>query len=247
MANEQRSPQNYLAGTLTVAAAISDTTLTSSAFTTLPTNLSTTQYLPLVIHDPSAGTYEIVWATAHSSSSANITVVRGKESTAARAWAAGTRVICAPTIRDTLSAMTRAALPSDGHYGMRALLTDESVVNEKTSAGWLPTVGAASPAQVGPQAFNLTTFPPSSAIVQMRAGVQTGTLDSNGQATINYRTSFPAATIAAIPVSRYTGSEGPIVVFAASTSGFSIIIWRPSTGARAANADYTVMYVAVGY
>lgn len=248
MANEQRSPRDYLSGTLTVAAAISDTTIQSAAFASLPTNFSSTLYLPLVLHDPSAGLYEVVWCTAHSGSSTSITVVRGREGTSARAWPTGTQVMCTPTIRDTLPAMNRASLPSDAHYGMRALVSDEGVVNARTSAGWLPDVGVAAPAQVGPQIFNLGTNPPSSAVIQLRAGTVTGTLDSQGQTTITYRTPFPTATIAATPVSRFTGSKGPIVIYAASASGFSIIYYEnPATGQRSSNQDFTCTYVAVGY
>lgn len=249
MANEQRSPRDYLAGTLTVAAAISDTTIQSASFSALPgSTYSTTLYLPLELHDPSTGLYEVIWCTAHTGSSTSITVVRGREGTSARAWPAGTRVICAPTIRDTMSAMTRAQLPADGHYGQRVVLTDEGgAVVEKGIGGWQPSIGVAGPASVGPLPFALTTFPPAASVIQMRAGTATGTLDSQGQTTVNYRTAFPNATIAVIPTSRYTGSEGPIVTFAVSAAGFSIIIYRPSTGARAASADFTVMYIAVGY
>lgn len=247
MTFEQRAPRDYFSGTLSVAASISDTTLTSAAFSALPNTFSTTVYLPLVLHDPSANLYEAVWVTAHTTSSTSVTVVRGREGSTARAWSSGTRVICPPTIRDAQASYTRAALPSDAHYGMRALVTDENVINERSIAGWKPSVGVAAPAEVGPQAFALSTFPPSNSVIQLRAGTVTGTLDGTGQATVNYRVAFPTATIAVTPVSRYTGSEGPIVVFTASASGFSMIIWRPSTGARAAGADYTVMYTAVGY
>lgn len=247
MANEQRAPRDYLSGTLSVAAAISDTTIQSTAFTGLPTNFTSTVYLPLVLHDPSAGLYEVAWCTAHSSSSTSVTVVRGREGTSARAWPTGTQVMCAPTVRDTLSVLSRASLPSDAHYGMRALVSDESVVNERSSAGWLPTVGVAAPAQVGPSLFNLSQFPLSSAVIQLRAGATTGTLDSNGQTTISYRTAFPTATIAVTPVSRFTGSEGPVVVLGGGASSFTCAVFVPSTGQRASNAAFTITYIAVGY
>lgn len=248
MANELRAPLNYLTGTLTTAAAISDTTIQSSVFTTLATDYSSTKYLPLVLHDPTAGVYEVVWVTAHSGSSANVTAVRGREGSSARAWPSGTRVICSPTTRDVLSTSTRAGLPADAHYGARYLLTDESVVVEKTIKGYMPSAGVANPSEVGPQAFSLGTFPPTNSVVMVRAGTVTGTLDGTGQTTVNYRVAFPTATIAAIPVSRFTGSKGPIVVFAASASGFSVIFYEnPATGARSAGQDFTLSYMAVGY
>lgn len=142
MANEHRQPRDYFFGTLSLAAALSDVTLTSAAFAALPTVYSATTYLPLVLHDPSSGLYEVVWVTGHASLSMNVTVARGKEGTAARQWPTGTQVVCAPTLRDSLYPVaTRSALPSDAHIGMRAEIADEGVIAEKLASGWVTPGG----------------------------------------------------------------------------------------------------------
>lgn len=146
MTYENRLPQNYSFGTLTQAAAISDTTLTSTDFATrLPSGLSTTNYVPMVLQDPSTGNYEVVWVNAHTASATTCTVVRGKESTSARAWANGTLWTVSPTLRDgMLPVANRAALPADPHVGMRAYIQDEQVAVEYVlNVGWLNQSGMA--------------------------------------------------------------------------------------------------------
>jgi hypothetical protein len=144
---ENRLPVNYAFGTLSVAAAISDTTLQSSAFATaIPTmSAGTTNYVPIVLQNPSTGVYEIVWVNAHSASSTTVTVVRGKETTAAQAWPSGTLWTVAPTLRDVvLPVTTRSALPADPHVGMRAYIQDEQVqVQYVLNVGWLGASGMA--------------------------------------------------------------------------------------------------------
>jgi len=139
---ENRLPINYAFGQLTGAAAISDTTLTSTDFATgLSTGLSTTNYVPMTLQDPSTKLYEIVWVNAHTASASTCTVVRGKEGTSARAWGTGTLWTVAPTLRDgVLPVANRAALPADPHVGLRAFIQDEQVVVERTLTSW-----AASP------------------------------------------------------------------------------------------------------
>jgi hypothetical protein len=139
MTYENRLIQNYSFGTLTNAAAISDTSLVSNDFSArLATGLSTTIYVPITLQDPSTGIYEIVWANAHTAASSTATVLRGKESTSARAWPSGTLWTVAPTVRDgLLPVTTRSALPTDPHAGIRAEIQDEQVVVEwSVSSGW---------------------------------------------------------------------------------------------------------------
>lgn len=142
MANyDQRAPQDYKFGQLTASVTSLDTTLTSAAFTSLPSDLSTTKFVPITLADDSLGVYETVWATAHSAGSTAVTVIRAREGTTARAWATGAVWRCAPTVRDTLPTLTRATLPSDAHIGMRAMLSDEGQVVEKVSGGWISPFG----------------------------------------------------------------------------------------------------------
>lgn len=137
MAFEHRQPRDYLFGTLTTAAALSDTALVSAAFAGLPSNYSGSVYLPMVLHDPSTGVYEVVWVTAHAGGSQTVTAARGREGSSARSWPAGTQVVCAPTIRDGLFWVpTRSALPTDAHVGMRAEIADENAVADKLLSGW---------------------------------------------------------------------------------------------------------------
>jgi hypothetical protein len=136
---ENRLTSNYAFGTLTAAAAISDTTLTSADFATrLSSGLSTTTYVPITLQDPSTGVYEIVWANAHTAAATTCTVLRGREGTTARAWGNGTLWVVAPTLRDgVLPVANRAALPTDPHVGLRAFIQDEQLVLERTLAGWM--------------------------------------------------------------------------------------------------------------
>lgn len=138
MTFENRLPANYSFGALTGAAAISDTTLTSTDFSTrLASSLSTTNYVPLTLQDPSTGNFEIVWVTAHTAAASTCTVVRGKEGTSARAWGNGTLWVCAPTLRDgVLPVANRAALPADPHVGLRSFLQDEQCLVDRTIVGY---------------------------------------------------------------------------------------------------------------
>jgi hypothetical protein len=142
MTYELRQNLNYSFGTLSTAAAISDTTLQSSDFSSLPSgaSVSTTQYIPIVLQDPTAKVFEVVWINAHAAASTSVTVLRGREGTSARAWPSGTLWTAAPTVRDALLPVAnRAALPAanDAHIGGRGLLLDEQRVVTRYAAGWL--------------------------------------------------------------------------------------------------------------
>lgn len=150
MANyDQRVQLDDRFGQLSASVVASATLLRSPEFTTLPSDLSATRYLPVVLADDSASTktYEIVWATGHVEGSDALTVVRGREGSTARVWGPGTAWRCAPTARDVpLSVANRAGLPADAHLGMRCLIRDDTSDNagrarvvEKVSAGWRAT------------------------------------------------------------------------------------------------------------
>lgn len=251
VANEQRAPRDYLVGTLSTAAAISDTTIQSAVFAGLPTTFSSTLYLPLILHDPSAGLYEVVWCTGHSGSSTSITVARGKEGSSARAWPAGTRVICAPTVRDVLSAGTLASLPSDAHIGARVAVTDKNYVAEKTFAGgWAPSVGVAIAEHTGPNRSGGN--PPTSAAILVRAGVANLSANGSGQVSVSYRQAFPTATIAAVVMPISAGITFYSVA-SESASGFVAQAWRVTdlapytTTPMPAGHTVNIHYIAVGY
>lgn len=140
MTYELRTALDYRFGTLSSAAAISDPTLQAADFASLPggASVSTTQYIPITLQDPNTKLYEIVWINAHTAASTTVTVLRGREGTSARSWASGTLWTLGGTVRDgLLGVANRAALPSDGHIGGRALLLDELRVLTKSTPGWL--------------------------------------------------------------------------------------------------------------
>lgn len=252
MVYEQRAPRDYLSGTLSTAAAISDTALVADIFSGLPTDLTTTKFLPLTIHDPSTGVYEVVWVTAHSGVSTTVTAVRAREGTTARAWPTGSYVICAPTVRDALAASTLAALPSDGHTGMRAIVTDRGDVRQRVGSGaWVASVGVALADDAGP--YGAGSFPPASAAIMVRAAHVTGSTNGAGQVAVTYRTPFPVATIAVV----ITGRSPSVPLYSAdnpTTTGFTCGVWKVSqisptflTVAMDPGFAASFDYVAIGF
>ncbi|OXM69649.1 hypothetical protein [Amycolatopsis vastitatis] len=135
---ELRAPVNYSFGQLTNPAAVSDTSMVSTDFASLQSGLTTSLYIPITLQDPANKQFEIVWATAHTGASNTLTVVRGREGSAARAWPASTLWACAPTLRDSvLPVPNAAALPPDPHVGLRALLQDtQQTVQWGYPGGW---------------------------------------------------------------------------------------------------------------
>lgn len=251
MAYEQRAALDYVAGTLSTAAAISDTALVADVFADLPSDYSTSRYLPLVVHDPSTGVHEAMWVTAHTAASTTVTVIRAREGTTALAWPSGSHVICAPTIRDTLSTYTLAGLPADAHTGMRALVSDKGYVTERILGAWAASVGVARADDVGPRR-DLSTNPASSAGIFVRAGHVSGVTNASSQVSVTYRTPFPSATLSVVITP--AGSSVPIYSTQADTAaGCTVQVWKvtslsPFTTA-AYGSGYTAVfsYLAIGY
>lgn len=135
---ENRQPANYSFGTLSSAAAVSDTTLNSAEFAArLAAGLDTTTYVPITLQDPATGAFEIVWATGHTAGATAATVVRGREGTSAVAWPSSTLWTCSPTLRDgSLPVANKAALPTDMHVGGRAYLLDQKALVAYNGMGW---------------------------------------------------------------------------------------------------------------
>lgn len=153
MANyDIRDPLDYRFGQLSAGVQALDTTLTSPAFASLPSTPSTTRYIPITLADDSLSLFETVWVTGHAAGSQAVTVVRGREGSASRAWGTGTTWRVAPTIRDVIPVYaTRANLPGDAHIGSKALIVAESLCLERYAGGWAPS----SPLQ--PVAVLITT------------------------------------------------------------------------------------------
>lgn len=101
MANEIRLRSNNQFGTITDnPLTVGATSITSAAFTSLPT-VDTTNHLLLTL-DPNetGGAAEIVKVTAHTAASDTVTVVRAQEGTSARSHVQGTTWMHAPVASD---------------------------------------------------------------------------------------------------------------------------------------------------
>ncbi len=220
-----RMPTDFAYGTLSVAAAIGDTSLSSSQFSTLPSSFTTSAVMPMVLLNSATQTREVVWVTAHTASATSVTVVRGKEGTAAAAWPSGTQWICAPTAaRDGLPAMSTSALNAmtDQHVGMRALNTDSSSVWEWTfGAGWQAEIGACKPSDVGTTASGGSV--PTAANVLTRMGCVLSATPSAGLVSVTFPAAFPNGFIGAAAGS-LSGSQfvGDTSCESGTTTGMSL-------------------------
>lgn len=242
-----RMPADYLFGTLSQAAAVGDTSISSASFANLATSYTTSAVLPIVLHNPSTGVREVVWVTAHTAASTSVTVVRGKEGTSAQAWPSGTQWIVAPTAaRDGLSAYSAATLAAmtDQHVGMRALETDSSVVKHWTfAAGWQAEVGACRPADCGPTAAGGTV--PTAANILTRMGCVLNATPSSGLITVTFAQPFSNGYIGALCGSLAGGQFiGTVCCESGSVTGMSL---RPTQYNSAAPGTCSVFYVAFGW
>lgn len=252
MTYEVRDKVDYFFGTLSSPASISATTLSAAAFSSLATGVYSGStpgiYLPLVIHDPAQGLDEIVWVTGHTSSPAtDVTVVRGRESTAARAWNAGTQVTCAPTKRDVQAVYPSGSLPSDAHSGMSVMTGDFHQQLEKTpAAGWQAAVGIARNEQVGRTQSG--ALPPNNATIITRTGFQLQTGNSGGDATFTFETPFPNGVLSVICQNTSTTFTVHTSVIAQTASGFTVRAWTASSpSAPAVNPVIPIFYFATGW
>ena len=245
-----RRPKDFVFGTLSNAAALSDTSISAPAFANLPVDYATGLVLPLVLLNPSLGTYEVVWVTAHSSGSQTVTVVRGKEGTTAQAWPSGTQVICAPTAsRDALGTYVSTSSPTDLHTGYRGVATDKGAVQEQTAAAGLqPSVGVANPADVGQNRAG--TQPPANAAMIMRSGYYVGTTDASGKVTIPFSSPFPNACHIGV-ANTANAFLYSMVVVAETASSMTVQFYQYTSFSAgtpvAAGLSIAVTYMAVGY
>jgi hypothetical protein len=245
-----RMPADYLFGTLSQAAAIGDTSISSASFAGLATSYTTSAVLPIVLHNPATGVREMVWVTAHTAAATSVTVVRGKEGTSAQAWPSGTQWIVAPTAaRDGLPAMSTAALNAltDQHVGMRALNTDTSTVWEWTyGAGWQPEIGVCKPTDVNPGRSG--SSPPNNASMTLRCGYLSGTTNGSGDISATFTSPFPTGCQTAIAcVADATIWFGIVSVSAESATGLTLHCADTSPLAAHASGAVRLYYMAIGY
>ncbi|WP_394621305.1 hypothetical protein JNUCC0626_20070 [Lentzea sp. JNUCC 0626] len=251
MVYEYRNGIDYFYGQLSTAAAVSDTTLSSAAFASLPSTYSTTSYLPLVLHDPTLGVEETVWVTAHTAASTSVTVVRGRQGTAARAWPSSTQVVNAPTVRDVTLPLARAALPTDAHVGMRTAVTDEGIVVQRAYNGgrWEADVGVGLPSEFGYRQDGSAI--PSSSVLMMRGGCATGITNGSSQFAVVFKSPFPNQALTA-NLTWHSGTPGNLhfAIYPGSLllGGFTCYVFNTATGALSgAGANVVFSYSAVGY
>jgi hypothetical protein len=244
-----RMPSDYLFGTLSQAAAVGDTSISSASFASMPSNYTTSAVLPVVLHNPSTGVREVVWVTAHTAAATSATVVRGKENTTAQAWPSGTQWIVAPTAaRDGLSAYPAATLNAmtDQHVGMRALETDSSLVKHWTyAAGWQAEVGACRPADCGPTFSGGTV--PAAANILTRVGCVNSATPSSNIIPCTFATPFPNGVIAAFSNSVNSGQFiGTVTCESLTVNGMNLRVNQIS-GFPAAPGIASLSYVAYGW
>lgn len=247
-----RRTRNYFFSTLAAPATISDTTLSCADFAGLPSNYTTSSYLPLVLHDPAAKVFEVVWVVAHLAAATTLTVERGKESSTARAWPAGTQILCAPTVRDGAPPLARSNLPTDPFVGERHTLDDEGIALQSTlNSGWQADVGVAVPAEYGKRQDGSAV--PTTGVIIMRGGQITANTDALGQIQVTYTTAFPAQTLHATLGWVSGGGTAPfynlgIVAGSHTSAGFKLYLFRADTGVSAGSGvSVTASYLATGY
>lgn len=245
-----REPLDYTYGTLSSAAAIGDTSIASAAFAALGTGYaagSNPVVLPIVLGNPATGAHEVVWVTGHTAASTSVTVVRGKEGTAAQAWPSGTQWICAPTAaRDGLSYMSAAARTAltDAHVGMRNLDIDTGLLLTLGYLGdWVTDAGLCLPSEMGATAAGGTVPTPST--IQIRTGNVNSVSPTSGLYAVTFPKAFTHGYFGAFAGSTNgTQFVGAICCESGSTTGMNL---RPVQYSGAAPAVFSATYIAIGW
>lgn len=242
-----RNILDFQYGTLTAAAATSDTALQSAEFAPLSNGYSGENYFPIILLNPATKVHEKVWLVAHTAGSTTATFVRGRESTAARDWPVGTQWVSGPTIRDVTYPGSSLALPTDPHVGMRGLFIDKLETWEYTYLqGWQGAVRAVA-ADMG-RAIDGTTSHPTGRVPQMKMWTASGTTTGGGLlATAIPNGGFSTRLLSAV-FTRYGSSTPVIFTIEGATSNTSInILCTKIDGTPATSTAVTVCVLATGY
>lgn len=250
MSFEYRSTKDYFFTTLATPAAIGDvalTSVTSAGFADLPTDFSAGaagKVMPLVLHNPALGQYEVVWVTGHSSGSNTVNVTRGREGTTSRAWDAGTLVESAPTSRDVLGATLSTTLPSDPNVGSRFVLTNLGRTVQRTKlAGWQADVGVALPSDIGPSLNGIT--PPADATMILRGGAANAAWNGSSAFAFSFASPFPNG-ISGIVLTSGSHLVRNVVRATVSTTGATVLAFdfqaQPIT-----SGSIAIEYIAMGW
>lgn len=239
---------DFAFGTLTAAISISDTTLASAEFASLRAITAGNTYIPIVLLDPSAKVYEVVWLSNHTTSATTGTVSRGQEGSVAREWPSGTQWIVAPTMRDSTTTESFAALPTDGHVGMRMTVGDKGDVRQQTFLqGWLGLVYG-SREDMG-RAVDGTTSHPNGVVPIMKAFTATGTTNASGVATFTIPNGGFSTRLVTAAITRITsGAYWSGSVDSATTTRTTLGVWAANAaGTALASSAIAISAVVVGY
>lgn len=106
MANEVRSRTNLVSGTLSVALAPGDTTMSSAGLANLAA-ITSTNHAVIVIEN------EIIYVTAHTASATTATILRGQEGTSAASHAQNIAWVHGPIVSDFDSVLGYAQAVAD--------------------------------------------------------------------------------------------------------------------------------------
>jgi hypothetical protein len=248
MAYEYRIPADYMFGTLTSSVSLSDTTLSSAEFSNLRVISSNQTHTPITLLDPTARTYEIVWAITHTSGSSGITVLRGKESSVAQDWPAGTQWLCTPTVRDVVSnGFAATGMVADGHVGMRQIITDKGEVWSKTLfQGWMGEMRS-SREDLG-RCLDGTSGPPNGYVPMMKCLTALGNTNATGYLSVALPNGgFPTRLVTAA-VTRANGNNFIAVLDPTFTTKTTVSVLAVSaSNVAVANTQIGVGIIAVGY
>lgn len=176
MANELRVRQNFLGGKVDDNPLTSGaTTLTSSALAAMVA-IGSTQHLPIIL-DPDAifGAPEVVYVTAHTASATTATILRGQESTTARAHQQDVDWVHGATVLD---------------FGAHPEITGATVATSETTTSTTYTDLTTS----GP-AVTMTVGPSGSVLLTLSADMVNNTI--NQYALMGYAVSGATTTAAA--------------------------------------------------
>lgn len=208
--------------------------------------LDTTRYLPLVLLSPTTRQWEVVYAVGHTAGSAALTIQRGKEGTAAAAWAGGTLVLCGPLARDVLFAASSGSMPSGAYVGMRVKRHDKNdVASFAKGSIWVPGAGGAFAEDVG-GSFSAGSPPAGSAILH-RHGSGGGTTSGTGALTSTFATPFPTACGGVAITSTFVAAGGGLPVLSSIAGGTSFTVRMINSDGSSYVGTWSYVYTAWGW
>lgn len=248
MANEYRVPADFMYGTLTSAVSLSDTSLSSSEFSGVRTISGTSTFTPIVLLDPSSRRYEVVWLTTHGTGATTATVLRGKETSVAQDWPAGTQWLASPTTRDVVSnGFAGTGMVADAHVGMRQAITDKGEVWEKTLfQGWLGTVHA-NREDMG-RAVDGTASPANGNTMMVKAFTAQATTNASGIATFAIPNGgFPTRTLTASITRATTTWFNPIIDSGTTTKTVLGVLCQSAAFTPLASTAVILGCIVIGY